>query len=150
MKYFLNIVYAAIASLMFAGCVTDSVTMRKSQVIDEYLAWHNEILGSKSREIDFVDVKKFIADDATFIVNDKVVAKNVQEFFDTYKRMDANGNRTYFKLPVTEKVVRDDIIILRYNAELVKPNLPKENHQIFGYAQFDAHNKITRFVEIFH
>lgn len=50
----------------------------ESEIMNQYLQWHNDILGSKLKAIDFEDVQRFIAQDAVLIVNDKIVAKNAQ------------------------------------------------------------------------
>lgn len=102
------------------------------------------------RTITLPDIEKFFAKDALLIVNDKTVATNIQEFFETYKRMDASKTRTFFILPITEEIIKDDLAILRYNAKLIKADGKKEDHKIFGYLQFNYENRIIKFVEVFH
>ncbi|WP_010298288.1 hypothetical protein [Candidatus Odyssella thessalonicensis] len=102
------------------------------------------------RTITLADIEKFFAKDALLIVNDKTIANNTQEFFETYERMDASKTRTFFILPVTEEIIKDDLAILRCNAELIKADDKKGDHKISGYLQFNNENRIIKFVEVFH
>ncbi len=136
--------------LILSSCSTLQDSQYDTKVIDQYLEWHNAILGSRTKTIIFEDVQKFIDKDAVLIVNDKIIARNNEEFFETYKRMTASGTRTFFILPVTEKFIKENTVILRYDVKLVKEDLSEEIHKIMGYVQLNRVNKIVKFVEIFH